>query len=529
MERIKEYGIEFYQNKACANQKNLDNYKQNMRKILLLIACYLPILLIGQSEKNKIASLDAYIEQARQQWEAPGIAVAIVKEGKVLLSKGYGVKSLVKKGAVNQNTIFGIGSTTKAMVTAVMGMLVDEGIVHWDDKVIEHMPEFQLYDPYVTRELRIRDLLTHNAGLGNADFLWLYNDLSSKEILHQMRYVKPAYSFRGGYTYQNIMYLAAGELMAKVTGKPWAELMQERLFSPLGMTNTYASLLASQKQQNRSTPHHYVNDQIVPIADCSADPVAPAGAIWSSVEDMSKWMRFMLDSAKVNGARLLEEDTYLELLRPQVIIPASQFYPTTALTKPHWTTYGLGWFQHEYKNYALSFHTGSLPGTTAIIGLIPEENLGVYVLGNLDHAEVRHAIMYKVIDTFISDAEETRDWSTDLLALYTDLQAQGERSEQQRELKRIDNTAPSKTPMEYTGTYYDLLYGEVEVLFEKEKFVLKVSSQWSAQLTHWHFDTYNAEWSEPWMSDSLVSFQLDENSGAVGTLKVGNRSYKKID
>lgn len=500
-----------------------------MRKILLLIACYLPVLLIGQSEKNKIAHLDAYVEQARQQWEAPGLAVAIVKNGEVLLSKGYGVKSLAKKEAVDQHTIFGIGSTTKAMVAVVMGMLVDEGVVHWDDKVIEHMPDFQLYDSYVTRELRIRDLLTHNAGVGNADFLWLYNDLSPKEILYQMRNVKPTYSFRGGYTYQNIMYLAAGELMAKVSGKPWPELMQERLFSPLGMTNTYASLVASQKQQNRSIPHHYINEEIVPINDCSADPVAPAGAVWSSIEDMSKWMRFMLDSAQVNGVRLLEANTYLELLRPQVIVPPSQFYPTTALTKPHWTTYGLGWFQHDYKGHALSFHTGSLPGTTAIIGLIPSQNLGVYVLGNLDHAEVRHAIMYKVIDALALNETDSRDWSTDLLELYTDLQSQGQRNKKQRALKRIDDTTPSKTPMEYAGTYYDPLYGKVLVQFEETKLVLKMSSQLSAQLTHWHFDTYNAKWSEAWMNDSFVSFHLDENTGAISRLDTGGHSYMKIE
>ncbi|MBX2874437.1 MAG: serine hydrolase [Saprospiraceae bacterium] len=480
----------------------------------------------SQSQSELIEKLDSYIEQARQQWEVPGLSVAIVKDGEVLLTKGYGVRSLTTPAKVDQNTIFSIGSTTKAMVSAAMGMLVDEGLVSWEDKVMEYLPDFQLYDAYASRELRVRDLFTHNAGLGNADLLWYYNDLGSDEILERIRRLKPAYPFRGGYTYQNIMYLAAGKLIAKVSGKPWPEFMQERIFSPLGMNNTYPTLQASQQQKNRSIPHHHINDQVTPIEDCSADPIAPAGAIWSSVSDMAKWMQFLLDTGKVNGRALLELETYQELFKPQVIIPREQFYPTTALTNPTWTTYGLGWFQHDYQGYALQFHTGSLPGTVAIIGLVPELDLGVYMLGNLDHAEVRHALLYQVIDAF--RGEMTQDWSTEFKRLYKQIATRQTLQRKELMLSRQSETRTSKRIADYVGIYYDPFWGKVEIQESDDKLQLKVSSQLGAELEHWHYDTFNAEWSRKWMGDTLISFELAELNGEVETLKIGNRQYKRI-
>ncbi len=490
--------------------------------ILLLIF----VVIRGNSQNQIIQKLDVYIEQAQKQWEVPGLSVAIVKDGKVLLSKGYGVRSLASPKPVDQNTIFSIGSTTKAMVAVAMGMLVDEGLVAWEDKVMKYLPDFQMFDPYASRELRVRDLFTHNAGLGNADLLWYYNDLSSDEILKRMRMFKPAYPFRGGYTYQNIMYLAAGKLIAAVSGKSWRAFMQERVFSPLGMSNTYPSLRLSQQQQNRSIAHHHIENRVTPIEDCSADPIAPAGAVWSSVSDMAKWMQFLLDTGKVSNQTLLDLETYQELFKPQVIIPRAQFYPTTALTNPTWTTYGLGWFQHDYHGYALQFHTGSLPGTVAIIGLVPELNLGVYMLGNLDHAEVRHAILYQVIDAFRGEMD--KDWSSDVKRLYDQI---GTRQMMQR--KEVLRSRQSKTKLSremssYSGIYFDPFWGEVEVVESKNTLELRTSSQLSATLEHWHYDTFNAKWSRRWMGDTLVSFELAGMNGEVETLKIGNRKYKRI-
>ena len=496
-----------------------------MKNLFSLFLIFTPIsIAFAQVD---MAKLDNYIQQSLEEWEVPGFAFAIVKDGEVVHLKGYGVRELGKSDPVNTQTIFNIGSTTKAITAAAMGMLVDEGKVDWDDKVIEHLPNFQLYDPYATRELRVRDLFTHNAGLGNADFLWYGNQkLSPEEILHRMRIVKPAYPFRGGYTYQNIMYLAAGKVIEAVSGMTWEDFVQKHIFEPLGMKNSYASLELSQVEKNRSKPHHRdENGKIVTIENISADPIAPAGAIWASIEDMSKWVQFMLDSAKVNGERLLKPETYAELIEPQIVIPQDQFYPTTQLTKPHWTTYALGWFQHDYNGRFVTFHTGSLPGEIAIIGLIPDEQLGIYALGNLDHAEVRHALMYKTFDVF-AGIENGRDWSTDLKNLYQKLGEREERATEEWKQKRVPDTEPTLALSNYVGNYAHPLYGKFEVKLENEQ--LRIASDMATvHLKHWHYNTFYGKWNDlVWLSDSYFNFVIDAE-GKASMLQAGGVTYRR--
>ena len=490
---------------------------------LFLISLFHPLR--SQSLEDKIKAFDQYIKQAYQQWEVPGLAISVVKDGRLIFSKGYGVRQLNTTAAVDDQTIFCIGSTTKAVTAAAMGMLVDEGRVNWDDPVNEHLPDFQLYDPYVTRNIRIRDLFTHNAGIGNADFLWAFNDLSPEEILYQMRFSQPTYPFRGGYTYQNIMYLAAGKVIEKLSGMSWEEFVRQRIFQPLGMNRSVPMLKYALQQRNISVPHHYVDDKITPIEDVSADAIAPAGAIWSSVNDMSKWMQFMLDSARVNGKRLLNPETYAELLKPQIIVPQESFYPTTALTKPHWTTYALAWFQHDYDGRFVSFHTGSLPGTIAIIGLIPDENVGVFVLGNLDHAEVRHALMYRAFDTF-GKSDSGRDWSSEMLDLYQGIRDKNKAYLDRMMSGRIENTDPSLPLTAYAGTYQDQYYGTIVVEQIEDELRLKSSSKAMATLTHWHYDSFLANSSLPWAGPSLIRFELS-TAGTVQTLKMGAQTFYK--
>lgn len=480
---------------------------------------------IAQVSTVSIQKLDAYIEQARQQWEAPGLAIGIVKDGKVIHVKGYGLRELGKPDPVDTKTLFAICSTTKAMTAAAMGILVDEGKIHWDDRVVQHLPAFQLYDPYVTRELRVRDLFTHNAGLGNADFLWYGSDLNSDEILQRMRFAPPAYPFRGGYTYQNIMYLVAGKVIEEVSGMSWAQFMETRLFQPIGMDNTYATQKQSLGYKNRSIPHYKIEGKIVPIEDSDDDNIAPAGSVWSCIDDMMKWTQFVLDSAKVNGKRLLKPETYAEWLKPQSIVSDAGFYPTQILTKPHWKTYALGWFQQDYNGRAVSFHTGSLAGTIAIIGVIPDEKIGVYVFGNLDHAEVRHALMYKVFD-MLAGQENGRDWSTEMLVLYRNLDKRAEEAEKKQLAKRVMNTKPSFPLEHYAGVYSHPLYGDATVLVKAGKLHVQRSSKQWLTLEHWHFDTFLGTWNIAWNGKTLIRFSLDEN-GDVHKLNIGSQMFEK--
>ena len=365
-----------------------------------LIFQLLILSLSAQVSQSELADFDAYVEQARKQWKVPGLAISIVKDGKVIFSNGYGVRELGTDRAVTDETLFAMASTTKAVTATAMAMLVDEGKVAWSDRVIDHLPEFRLKDPYVTRELRVKDLFTHNAGLGNADVLWYGLKLDSEEIVRRMQYMEPSYSFRGGYRYQNLMYLVAGQLIERVSGLSWEEFVAQRIFSPLDMLRSFPTQALSSASANRAKAHYYIQGKMAPILDTDADMIGPAGSGWTCVSDMTKWMNFLLDSARVNGERLVSAENFIQLFRPQIVLPYESFYPSKHLTQPTWTTYALGWFQHDYHGRAVSFHTGSLAGTVAICGLIPKERLGVYIQGNLDHAEVRHALMYKVFDLF---------------------------------------------------------------------------------------------------------------------------------
>jgi len=394
------------------------------------------------------------------------------------------------------------------MTTMALAMLVDEGRVRWDDPVTKHLPSFQLSDPYLTRELTVRDLVTHRAGLPNADFLWAWNDNSADEIVRRLRYVKPAYSMRSSFIYQNIMYAVAGQVVAAASGMSWSDFLRTRIFRPLGMTRTVASLAEANRASNVAAPHDIINDTLRVIENRYVDPVAPAGAVWSGVADMAKWMRFVLDSGRVDGKALVQTRTFVELVRPHVMVPQSGFYPTSQLTRPHWQTYALGWFQQDYNGRKVDFHTGSIDGMVAIIGLMLDERLGVYVLSNRDHVEARHALMLKTFDLFTN--APARDWSAELLRLYGDLRAQGVAARKKFESERVPNTKPSLPLEKYVGVYSDSLYGSREIRLENGVLRMRYSPTYAATLEHWEYDTFLARADEKWVDPEVVTFTIGE-------------------
>lgn len=500
-----------------------------MRKQSLFILLLFTVFThaIGQSTSKifakQISEFDAYVENARKAWHAPGLAVTVVKNNEVIFKKGYGVKELNTSNPVDLNTLFACASTTKLMTATCMGMLVDEGKIKWDDRVMTYLPEFQLYDPYVTRELRIRDLFTHNSGVGNTDFLWSIMDIPADQVLEKMRMVEPSYSFRSSFIYQNIFYLAAGEIIEKISGEPWSVFVKKRIFDPLGMKRT-VPLLKDIPDSNQTKPHQEVDGKILVIEDMSADNIGPAGSAWSSIDDIGKWVKCMLDSSKYEGGRLVKPATWMEMTKPQVIVPASEFYPTASLTKPNWTTYGFGWFQHDYKGKKVNFHTGSLPGSIAIHGQIPEEKIAVYVYGNLDHAEVRHAIMYKAFDVFALGGN--RDWSAEFLTLYNGLKEAGEKATRDFEAKRVKDTKPSLSLSEYSGKYTDPLYGTIEVTVAGNNLVLNANQFVKAILSHWNFDTFRGPYEKVWFGNAQARFELG-NTGKVEKLNFDGLIFTK--
>lgn len=513
---------------------SLRSVKMLIGMILLLIL--LPLQAHSQTQPTHFDSLefDAYIQQAMKDWDVPGLSIAVIKDESVVFLKGYGLREVGEPGKVDENTLLAAGSTTKAFTAAAIGMLVDEGKLNWDDPVVRHVPTFRLADPYLTDNITVRDLLTHRAGLPNTDFFYFDPETSAQEMFDRLAYTEAVYPLRGGFIYQNIMYALAGQVIENISGISWNDFVETRIFDPLGMEESITRLSDAEKKENVASPHDYINKELQPISNRSADAtIGAAGSIWTSAADMSRWIAFLLrDCQAKDGNSLLEKATCAELFKPQTIIPADVFYPTTQVTHPNWTTYGLAWFQHDYEGRKIDFHTGSLDGLVAIAGMIRDEKVGVYVLANRDHVELRHALMYRVFDLF--DDEPARDWSEDLKTFYDNLAKDGEEKQNQQIVKmqeaRQTNTKPGLPLKDYAGTYQDPLYGVVEVTPNDGILRLHWGDYVSGTLEHWHHDTFKfvfdrQEWADRWI---LCSFDLGPD-GQPERLRMNGTPWSKVE
>ena len=508
------------------NIRLLASFKtRTMKRIIFAVLFIFSIVIAATAQvaEKQVKQLDKYITTALKSWNPPGLAVTVVKDGEIVFTGTYGTRSLANNKPVDEHTLFVCASTTKAFTAAALAMLVDEGKVHWDDHVIDYLPEFQLSDPYITREITIRDLLTHRTGIGNTDYLWSWMHISGDSALYKMREVKPSYSLRAGFIYQNLMYLAAGRVIERASGLPWEEFLQERIYNPLDMQETYPFYELVKDQENKADAHLEYEGKVIRIDQAVADEIGPAGSMWSSIHDMGKWIRFLLNEGVVNGDTLIQPASLHELFAPQQIIPANEFYPTMALTRPLWTTYGLGWFQHDYRGRMVQFHTGSLPGMVAIAGLLPAENIGVYVMGNLDHVELRHAIMYTVFDLFI-DGKITRDWSSELKTLYDQRKASIEDGKPPKK----EGTAPTLSAAMLTGTYVNRQFGKIVISQEDGTLHFNLNNYVTGSLKHWHYDTYEVIFATKWYGEALLTFRMNA-AGETGYLEIFGRKFNFVN
>ncbi len=500
---------------------------------LFTVVCASALLVMpaqAQARAAQLRELDAYITKGLRDWDIPGLTIAVVRNDSVLFTKGYGVRRLGAAGTVDDQTQFGIMSTTKAFTALAIAMLVDEGKVAWNDPITKHLPEFQFSDPFLTREATVKDLLTHNIGVGNADLMWARGDLTRAEILRRVRYIPTAYSLRGGFAYQNIMYGAAGELVARVSGLSWEEFVRTRIFAPLGMLQSYTTYdgMHTASGANQSEPHFRIRDTIRVIKDETVDVLPAAGSIWSNAVDMSKWLRFLLDSGRVDGKRLVTEAGFRELLKPQSFVSAAEFYPTERITRPHWMTYGLGWFEQDFRGRFLAFHTGSLDGRTAMMGLLPDARTGVFIAGNLDHAEFRHALLLQVMDIFAgTNGGPARNWSTEFLALYKGLHDEGAKATAEFEGKRVAGTKPSLAIAAYAGTFTHPVWGDLVVTSENGALSVRLgpSDATRGVLEHWNYDTFRSFLGDGRGGANYFGFQLDAEGKAHRVIMNGDDAY----
>lgn len=422
-------------------------------------------------------AFDRYVAQSAKDWRVPGMAIAVVQGDSLVFARGYGLRKLGESAPVDEHTRFAVGSTTKAMTAAALAMLVDDGKLRFDDRVIDHIPEFQLYDPWVTREVTVRDLLLHRTGLPGTDGLWTRFDYSTEEMMRRLRYVKPNSSFRSKWDYQNVIYGVAGLVVERVSGMSWDSFLKTRIFAPLGMNETEPLVAGILSKPNVGTPHALRGDSARITRLGNTDSIAPAGSVWSSVSDMSKWMRFVLDSGRVGSKRLISKESFIEMVTPQIQAP-SNMYPALQLSRPHSFNYGFAWFIQDYRFQPVWMHTGSISGMSAIVGLMPASRVGVVVLLNLDHAELRHSLMYQTFDQFIGPP--ARDWSKEMLALMASERGAGPQMPVASGARPV--TAPSLPLERYTGTFVDSTYGTIKVTLANGMLRAQVESEPAIEL-----------------------------------------------
>jgi CubicO group peptidase (beta-lactamase class C family) len=466
------------------------------------------------------AAFDRYVAQAAKDWKVPALGIAIVKDDSVVFAKGYGVLQVGKPTPADAHTRFAIGSTTKAMTSAALAMLVDEGKLRWDDRVIDHLPEFQLYDPYVTRELTVRDLLTHRSGLPGTDLMWARWDFTLPESMKRLRYVRPTASFRSQWQYQNVMYALGGLVVERASGMPWDAFIRTRIFAPLGMTESETLVSAIQGKPNVAVPHAEANDSVRVTPMRSTDGVAPAGSVYSSVSDMAKWMRFMLDSGRVGTKRLITPATFRELITPQIRAPMTE-YPALQLSKPHFFSYGLGWFIQDYDGQIVWMHTGSINGMSAIIGLMPDRRVGVYVLENLDHAELRHALMYAGFDLYGTGPR--RDWSAEVRQLFARMRGGGRPAA----VNPVTRAAPSMPLERYAGTYVDSAYGAIQVTVADGKLRAQIVNEPVEVLEPTSFEGFRTRPADPARAAALLTF-VPDGSGSVTGVRLSGVTFMRV-
>jgi CubicO group peptidase (beta-lactamase class C family) len=497
-----------------------------LKLLLRHISCSFVFFALALSASAQTAppELDAWVATALREFEVPWIAVAIVKDGKVVVTKGYGVRKLGEAKAVDENTLFGIGSNTKAFTSAALAMLVDEGKISWDDPVYQHLPGFQMYDPYVSHEMTIRDLLTHRSGmgLGEGDLLfWPHTTYTRDEIIYKLRFMKPASSFRSHYAYDNLLYIAAGQIIPAVTGKSWEEFIRERIFVPLGMNTSNLTNTSWKAGDDYAWPHSRVQGKVEAIDFVNLDNAAPAGSINSSATELARWVLVRLNHGKLLGreGRLFSEQQSREMWSPQTILPISDPPPSLTALRPNFSDYGLGWALQDYRGRKLVGHTGGVAGFVTRIMLVPEENLGVVVLTNAEEEGAFESVLYHVLDSYLG-APPT-DWISAFKAARDLEHRQAEEIERRQASARAPDSRPSLPLEKYAGTYKDVWYGPATIRMENGKLVLSMdhTPKMVGELEHWQYDTFKTHWRDRALEDAFVTFAL-QPGGSVDHFKM---------
>lgn len=485
-----------------------------MKKVLisLLLTAAFVITAASQTIEEKVIRIDEYAQQVLTDWKGPGMAIAVIKDDKVVMAKGYGLRRLGSPEKVDADTDFAIASNSKAFTAAALAILVDEKKLNWDDKVSEYLPAFQMYAPWVTSELTIRDLVSHRVGLDtfSGDLLWYETTYNEDEILRRVRYLQPVSSFRGRFGYQNLMFIAAGRVVEKVSGKSWCNFVTERILTPLGMSHTTCSIKTL--PDNAAWPHNESGGSLRVLHRGDVDGAMAAAGLNSSVSDLSRWIRTQLGRGTFEGKTIFSSQRSWEMWQPNIMLPISE-EASKANPTQHFNAYGMGWFMYDYHGRKILNHSGGLDGFLSYTVLIPEENAGFVVLTNNESPSF--AIMMNKIRDILVDAPE-RDWNEQAKRQSAGRKAAAEAQRKTVDSARVANTNPSLALSGYAGKYTDRLYGDITVSEENGHLVIRFgpSPNFVADLEHWHYDTFQIKW-RPSVAYNFprgfITFTIDKN------------------
>jgi CubicO group peptidase (beta-lactamase class C family) len=489
-----------------------------------VLPCLVLFFALTRAASAQPPDLDRWVARAMQTFDVPGIALAIVKDDGVVVAKGYGVRKLGEPSLVDARTLFGIASNTKAFTATALGLLEEEHQIEWDAPVVRYLPAFAMSDPFVTRELTVRDLLVHRSGLGlgAGDLLWWpESTYNRKEIARRLRFIPPATSFRSAYAYDNVLYLVAGELIEALSGQTWEDFVASRILAKVGMTGTNVRHSAAAAGGNVAATHALIDGKVRPIAPFGSDNTNPAGGINSSAEDMAKWLRVQLSGGKLaDGSRLFSPATARQLTAIVTPIPIGDPPPELPALTSNFRGYALGFDIRDYRGHKAVMHTGGLPGYVSRVAMIPDLNVGVAVLTNQESGAAFDAIAFRILDHYLG--APAFDWIDAFRTVVARADAATAEAERRAATSRDTASKPSLALGKYAGTYRDAWYGDIFIAEDGGKLVMRFSHTplLVGDLEHWQHDTFIARWRDRELrADAYVTFALNPD-GSIDQAKM---------
>jgi len=501
--------------------------------IPLILVIAIPFLLFVQKEENDLQKYDRICQKVFDEFHPTGLSIAIIKEGDIIYQKALGYSNAHQVKFLDNYSIFNIASCTKAFTAAGIGKLVQDGLLSWNDKVIDFIPNFKLADNYITNNLTVKDILSHRTGMGTfyGDLLWYNTNYTNNEVIERMQYLPVIYDFRTNLGYQNNMYMIAGEIIEKITGKSWERFIQQSFLEPLEMNDSRTSSDQFDGTEEIAFPHY--QDSVIGVYYFQATKAA--ASIWSSSRDLAHWTSMLLNNGKWKNNQILSEETIKTLMSAQTILSVSEEKESMGI---HFRNYALGWSTYDYNGRKIVEHNGGMPGFISKVALIPEENMSIIILNNGFDLYVNNALFYSIVDI------ATNKYTTNWVDHYLKKKMESDNLEKEFYDKRLasQNTKikPTIVIETLTGIFRDKMYGDAEIKYENNKLVLTLlpaKKVLTSKMEHWNKNTFKVVFKDPFLPYGLIKFDINESNKVKGfkidlpssDFHFKNLNFKKIN